>query len=238
MVAGHFATGLALFGWQRDRSLVSFVLLLVGSMLADILWTVLTPLGLEGGYSLGSQEFHQPRLTWSHSVVTTLGWTVLWGGVCYIITRARDGVEPGRMGIFGALTLLTHWVFGDAPFAHSFFLAPGASNLPMLHLYRYPLVAFVIELVAVGVLWAFFMRSVRKPGVPLGIAPHAMLLSLLLLTVMIFLPSFEHRPAVHLDAQPNAILGYLFIILAELTLLSTMYRMLARRLHGAAEAPS
>jgi hypothetical protein len=238
MVAGHFATGLALFGWQRDRSLVSFVLLVMGSMLADILWTVLTPLGLEGGYSLGSQEFHQPRLTYSHSVVTTLGWTVLWGGVCYIITRVRGGVDPGRMGLFGALTVLTHWVLGDAPFAHSFFLAPGASNLPMLHLYRYPIVAFVIELVAVGALWALFMRSVRKPGVPLGNTPYAMLLSLLLLTVMIFLPSFEHRPAVHLDAQPTAILGYLFIILVELALLSGMYRMLARRLSGAAAAPA
>jgi hypothetical protein len=65
-----------------------------------------------------------------------------------------------------------------------------------------------------------------------------MLLTLLVLTVMIFLPSFEHRPAVHLDAQPNQILGYLFIILVELTLLSGMYRMLARRLSGPAAAPS
>lgn len=233
MVAGHFATGLALFGFQRDRSLTSFVLLMVGALLPDILWTVLTPLGLEGGHSLGSQEFHDPRLPYSHSVVTTLVWSALWGAICYAVTRARGGVEPGRMGVLGALTVLTHWIFGDAPFAKAFFLAPGASSIPMLHLYAHILWSFVLELAAVVVLWAFFLRGVRTGGARPGVAPYAMLGAMLLLHVLIFLPSFEHRPAVHLDEQPTAILGFLFLMALTLAVLSGLYRSLARRLREA-----
>lgn len=105
MFIGHFALGLAA---KRFVPRTSLGTLLVAPTLADLLWPAFLLLGLEHARVIpGDNPFLHLWLDdypLSHSLVTLLGWGVLFG----FAYRARTGYARGALVV--GLLVVSHWV--------------------------------------------------------------------------------------------------------------------------------
>ncbi len=227
MIAGHFATGMALSAGHPSRSALPYGLLLLGAMLADLLWCVLTLVGIEGGISLGDLAQHRPRLPWSHTLAPTLVWMVLYAGFCLGVARAARLPAPRRLALLGGLAVALHWLVGDLPVGTGFFLTPAMQiEVPSLHLYAHPPTAFLFEAAFCVAAWALYARSVGG-----GTRPTAMAGLVLLIGLQVFmsLPSLAGNPNVNLDEQPTRILAYLVPSAVAIVVFVSVHALLTRR---------
>ncbi len=227
MIAGHFATGMALSAGHPSRSALAYGLLLLGAMLADLMWCVLTLIGIEGGFSLGDLAQHRPRLPWSHSLAPTLLWTVLYAGFCLGIARAAGFPAPGRLALLAGLSVALHWLVGDLPVGTGFFLTPAMRiEVPSLHLYAHPPTALLLEAVFCVAAWALYARSVGGRTSPAALAGLALLIGL---QVFMSLPLLAGNPSVNLDEHPTRILAYLVPSVVAIAVFTAVHAVLARR---------
>lgn len=199
MFAGHAAMGVALASFAGDARRRVSVLVVGASLAADLAWCVLTLASIEGGRSLGSQAFHQPRLPWSHSLVTT-------DLLALVLAAIGFAIGGTRVAVIVALAVLLHWLVGDVPFGEAFPLTPNGEPIATLHLYaRWP-IAFALELATIVVCCVLARRS-------LGTRFHFVTGGLLALHVLCWVPTFANAPAVDLDAAPARITVYLVMLL-------------------------
>ncbi len=109
MVLGHFGVA---FGAKRLAPRVSLGTLFLACQLADLLWPIFLLAGLErvdivpGLMEASPLEFVDYPFT--HSLLVSLGWGVLAGGIYWLVRRHRAGAW-----VVGAV-VVSHWVL-DVP---------------------------------------------------------------------------------------------------------------------------
>ena len=105
MVIGHYAVGMAAKRWAPETSLGT--LIAAGAFL-DLVWPVLVLLGIEivtvtpGVTPVTPLTF--VSYPWSHSLLTSALWGVLFGAVYFTVRRYRAGA------IAVAVLVVSHWV--------------------------------------------------------------------------------------------------------------------------------
>jgi hypothetical protein len=105
MFIGHFGVALAA---KRIAPRTSLGTLILGAQLLDLLWPILLLLGIEhvriapGITKVSPLDFYDYPI--SHSLATTIGWSVLVGGIYFLVRRYLRGAW-----VVG-LAVLSHWV--------------------------------------------------------------------------------------------------------------------------------
>jgi len=105
MFIGHFAVG---FAAKRVAPRASLGVLLAAPLFLDLLWPVFMLLGIESARIAPGDTRYTPmafdHYPWSHSLLMTLVWALLFGGVYYALTRYRTGALAIGVGV------VSHWV--------------------------------------------------------------------------------------------------------------------------------
>lgn len=219
MYPGHYALGLALHARQKDDRLSVVVYFLVGAQLNDLLWTMLTLAGIEGGHSMGSMAHHEPLLPWSHSLVMHLVWAAVWGCGGGLFFRSRAVAGLGAINV--AVHFVLDWAVEDMPLiplGEAMVHGPGLYDRGMV----LPFVAESLFIVAMW--WAYHRTLQSRAGAKRASASWAALALMLVLHVLLFVPTFQGLPAVDLSAEPNAVLGYTFFLVLGVVLLAACHR--------------
>ncbi|MBV9887429.1 MAG: metal-dependent hydrolase [Acidobacteria bacterium] len=122
MFIGHFAIG---FAAKKFAPRASLAPLLAAPLLSDMLWPVFLLLGWEHArVAPGDTKFSPLDLydfPWSHSLLMTLLWVILFAGAYFLITRYK----PGAIAI--ALGVISHWLLDWITHRPDMPLYPGAS---------------------------------------------------------------------------------------------------------------
>lgn len=105
MFLGHYGVA---FAAKRASPRTSLGMLVLAGEWLDHVWPVLVLLGVEhvrivpGLMAANPLEFYD--YPWSHGLVTALGWSLLVGGVYFLVRRY------GRGGLVVGAVVLSHWV--------------------------------------------------------------------------------------------------------------------------------
>ncbi len=141
MFLGHFAVG---FGAKAAAPKVSLGSLFLAAQFIDLLWPSLLLLGLE---QVRIAPEHPPgppleftHYPFSHSLLAVLGWSVLIGGVYYLLRRERRGA------LVMGLAVLSHWLLDLLVHYPDLPLYPGASPRLGLMLWSLPEIEMIFEL--------------------------------------------------------------------------------------------
>jgi membrane-bound metal-dependent hydrolase YbcI (DUF457 family) len=122
MFIGHFAVG---FASKRLAPRASEGVLLAAPLFLDLLWPVFLTTGLEsvridpGNTAFTPLDLHD--YPWSHSLVMSLVWSVLFGLAYYAFSRYRRGAVVIGLGVF------SHWVFDFVTHRPDMPLWPGSA---------------------------------------------------------------------------------------------------------------
>jgi hypothetical protein len=162
MLVGHLAVGLAAKRAEPELSLGTLVL---GALLADFLWCLLTIGGIEKvevTAGMGAANYWHPMdITWSHSLLTDAIWAFLFAGAWFAIRRR----VLGAWILFA--TVLSHWLLDVVSHRPDMPLAPGVSRYFGLGLWANVPATLIVEggfwLIAL-VLYARATRAARRTG--------------------------------------------------------------------------
>ncbi len=223
MYPAHYALGLAFHSRQKDDRLAVILYFLLGSVLTDLLWTFLTVAGIEGGHSMGSMLYHAPVLPWSHSLAMHAVWAIAWGGLGWALFRGRT------IATLGALNVLVHYILDWAvldmplgPFGDAMFRGPGLYHRGM----AWP---FLVEAITIIGLWLLYDQHLRTGArIQRRAGSFGALIVMLLLHALAFGPTVRDVPAVDLGEQPTAVLGYTFLLLLGIGLLTATHAWATR----------
>jgi hypothetical protein len=186
---GHAAMG---FAAKRAAPRASLGWLLVAPWLLDVLWPTFLLLGIErvriapGITAFGPLDF--TWYPWSHSLVMTLLWAVLTGGIYRAMTRDRSGAW-----VIGGL-VASHWVLDAIAHRPDLPIAPWLPIKIGLGLWYSVAATFIVEgaLFVVGVILYLGATRARDRWGAVG------LWSLVLFLVAIYVSSESGPP------PPNA----------------------------------
>ena len=162
MFIGHFAVG---FASKRIAPRASLAPLLAAPLLADLLWPVFLLLGVEqvsvnppGGNPFLALSF--TSYPWSHSLLMSVVWGVLFGGAYYGFTRY------GRGAWVVAFAVVSHWVLDYVTHIPDLPIAPGSGPVLGLGLWRWPAATLTVELsmFAAGV-WLYASGTTARDGI-------------------------------------------------------------------------
>jgi hypothetical protein len=161
MFIGHFAVG---FAAKRAAPKTPLTVFIVGALFADMLWPILLLLGVEHvrivphpANPFLSLDFES--YPWSHSLVMTLGWALLYAW----LVRARSGNARGAA--WAAIALASHWVLDWVTHVPDLPIAPGLPVRVGLGLWHSVTGTVVTEvaMLAIG-LW-LYLRTTRARSV-------------------------------------------------------------------------
>jgi len=122
MFVGHFAVG---FASKRLAPRSSGGVLLAAPLFLDLLWPMFLTAGLEsvridpGNTAFTPLDLHD--YPWSHSLVMSLVWSVLFGLAYYAYSRYRRGALVVAAGVF------SHWVLDFVTHRPDMPLYPGSA---------------------------------------------------------------------------------------------------------------
>src|SRR4051812_43922629 len=154
MFIGHLAIG---FGAKKAAPRTSLGLLLLASVWSDVVFAVLLFFGIERvtiDPSIGRiVPIRLEYFPWSHSLVMTIVWALLLGGLYYAGRRYRDGA------VWIGLGVLSHWVTDWASHRPDMPIMPGGLVKFGLGLYNHPLATFGVEAVMFSVGVGLYVRS-------------------------------------------------------------------------------
>ena len=123
MFTGHFAVGLAA---RKAAPNTSFPVLLTAAIFLDILWPPLVLLGIEhfridpGNTAVTPLDFYDYPI--SHSLATTVVWSVLFALVYFLFTRY------GRGAFIAGLAVASHWLLDFITHAPDLPIVPGGTR--------------------------------------------------------------------------------------------------------------
>ena len=156
MFIGHFAVG---FAAKRIAPRASLGALLAAPLLLDLLWPVFLLLGVEqvAIHPPGGNPFLTLSFTsypWSHSLVMSVVWGALFGGVYYALTR----YGRGSWVIVGAV--VSHWVLDVVTHRPDVPLSPWSGGLIGFGLWNSVWATVIVEslMFAAGV-WLYTSKT-------------------------------------------------------------------------------
>ncbi len=151
MFIGHFAVG---FAAKRAAPRASLGPLLAAPLLLDLLWPIFVLLGwervrIEPGYTAFNPLVLE-HFPWSHSLLMSLVWGALFGGLYWMRARYRAGAIVIGLGV------VSHWVLDWLTHTPDMPLWPGASPLLGLGLWNSVVGTVLVEsLMFVGAVWLY-----------------------------------------------------------------------------------
>jgi membrane-bound metal-dependent hydrolase YbcI (DUF457 family) len=156
MFIGHFAVG---FGCKQAAPRASLGPLMAAPLLLDLLWPIFLLLGIEtvridpGNTAFTPLDLHD--YPYSHSLVMSLVWAVLFGGVYYAASRYARGALVIAAAVF------SHWVLDFVTHRPDLPLFPGSARFVGLGLWssRAGTIAVETTMFAIGV-W-LYVRCTR-----------------------------------------------------------------------------
>lgn len=145
MFIGHFAAGLLS---RKNESLPSLAMMFIAVQLLDFIWPVLVLLGIEtlsiepGITKLTPLNFE--FYPYSHSLLTALLWSFLFGLGYYLFTKKRIG------SFVLAGLVMSHWVLDYFTHRPDLPITPFSDTKVGLGLWNYPVIEIVIEVLLFG----------------------------------------------------------------------------------------
>ncbi len=123
MFIGHYALG---FAAKKVTPKVSLGTLFLSVQLLDLIWPILILLGIEhvkinpGDTAFTPLDFYDYPI--SHSLVTSLGWSVLLGVIYFLVKRYPRGAWVVGAGVF------SHWVLDFITHRPDLPFSPGSTE--------------------------------------------------------------------------------------------------------------
>ena len=156
MLLGHYG---AAFAAKRYAPRTSLGTLVLAAELLDELWPIFLLVGLEqvriapGNMAANPLEFVHYPIT--HSLLGAIGWSVLLGGIYFVIKR------DGRNAVIVGLAVLSHWVLDVPMHKPDLELWPGSDMRVGLGAWRSIPLTIAIELVVFGAGLVMYLRASR-----------------------------------------------------------------------------
>ncbi|HEY5146935.1 MAG TPA: hypothetical protein VII82_09215 [Polyangiaceae bacterium] len=123
MFIGHLAVG---FASKRLAPRASLGPLMAAPLLLDLVWPIFVLVGIERIHVDPGNTAFTPiafdSYPWSHSLVTSVGWALLFAGVYYAVTRYALGAAVMAAGV------VSHWLLDAASHRPDMPLYPGATS--------------------------------------------------------------------------------------------------------------
>lgn len=154
MFLAHFAVG---FAAKRAAPRASLGTLFLGAQFIDLLWPTFLLLGIESaritpGIPQGIAFEHYP---WSHSLLATLVWGALLGGVYFIVRRDRS------TALVLGLLVPSHWLLDALVHRPDLPLAPGSASRVGLGLWDSLPLTLALEFGALALGVWLYLRTTR-----------------------------------------------------------------------------
>lgn len=156
MFVGHFAVSLAS---KKPAPQVSLGTLFIAAQFLDLIWPIFLVLGIEsvkivpGDTVFTPLDLHDYPI--SHSLLTVLGWSALFGGVYYAMKRSM------RAAIILGVAVFSHWLLDFITHRPDMPLYPGSATYVGLGLWN----SFAGTLMVEGLLFAgavlIYVRSTK-----------------------------------------------------------------------------
>lgn len=154
MFVGHIAVALAA---KKAAPKISLGTLAIAVTFVDLLWPVFLLLGIEhvridpGNTAFTPLDFYDYPI--SHSLLTTIGWSIGFGFVYYVVRRSR------RSAMILAGCVASHWVLDFISHRPDMPLMPGISNYVGLGLWNSVPATIIVEgaIFTIGIL--IYLRS-------------------------------------------------------------------------------
>ena len=162
MFLGHFAVG---FASKRAAPRASLGVLMAAPLFADLLWPIFLVAGIEsvridpGNTAVTPLDLHD--FPWSHSLVTSLAWSVVLAAAFWAATRYARGAFVVGVGVF------SHFVMDFVAHRPDLPLYPGSPRSVGLGLWssRPGTLATEATLFALGVaIYARTTRAINRRG--------------------------------------------------------------------------
>jgi hypothetical protein len=157
MFIGHNAVG---FASKRAAPEVSLGWLMAAPLFLDLIWPFFLLLGWEHVIiQPGATKFTPLILDipYSHSLVTSIGWSILYGGVYWLLKRNRRGAVVLAFGVF------SHWILDAIAHRPDLPLYPGSHTMIGLGLWNSVAGTFIVEgLMFVVGLWLYLKTTRAK----------------------------------------------------------------------------
>ncbi|HWA33956.1 MAG TPA: metal-dependent hydrolase [Cyclobacteriaceae bacterium] len=140
MFIGHYALGL---GSKKFNAAPSLAMMFIAVQLLDLLWPIFTLLGIEsftidpGNTALTPLNF--TSYPWSHSLLMSIVWGIVLGGIYYLFTKNRPG------SLLLALLVISHWLLDFITHRPDLQLSPFSETRVGLGLWNHPVLEPVIE---------------------------------------------------------------------------------------------
>jgi len=155
MFIGHYGVALAA---KRAAPRTSLGVLIMAAQLVDLVWPVLLITGIEH-VRLTTTDNPFLRLTfesypWTHSLLMTVVWGVLAGGVYAVLRRDRTG------GVIVGALVVSHWMLDWLMHLPDLPLYPGGPRVG-LGLWRSMDATMIVEAVVFAVGLVMYARSTR-----------------------------------------------------------------------------
>ena len=156
MFIGHLAVGLAS---KRAAPRTSLGWLMAAPMFLDLLFPLLLIAGVEHASIVPNPDpflrMSLDDIAWSHSLVTSVIWSVAGGALYWRTTRYGRGAMVIGLGIF------SHWVLDAITHQPDMPLWPGSGTRIGFGLWRWPAATIVIEMAMfLGAAW-IYARTTR-----------------------------------------------------------------------------
>jgi membrane-bound metal-dependent hydrolase YbcI (DUF457 family) len=182
MFIGHFAVG---FASKQAAPRASLGPLMAAPLLLDLLWPVFLLIGIEsvridpGNTAFTPLDLHD--YPWSHSLLMSLVWSVLFAGLYGAATRYRRGAVVVGLGVF------SHWVLDFVTHRPDMPLYPGSARFVGLGLWnsRSGTIAVETAMFVIGV-WLYVRCTRPRNGTgKIALAALVALLSLFYVTTVL-----------------------------------------------------
>lgn len=211
MFIGHY--GPAVFDTQRGHGqpIVTLWQGFLAVQALDILWSILTILGIEGA---GSMIEGQPLfdIHWSHSLVTSLLLALMCAGIFRFLKPAA-----GMRGFWVIAGLVfSHWILDLIVHRPDLPLYPGSEMMFGFSLWNFPIAAYALEMGLMAAGFLFWQKVTKATSQKYTIAIWVLFVVMALLqAVVILMPGLAVQAGTFdmTDGVQGPALGYTSLII-------------------------
>lgn len=141
MLLGHYGIALA---FKKAAPRTSLAILVMAANFLDLLWPIFLLFGWEKvsiipGITVLS-PFDFTFYPFSHSLLATIMWSAVFGGIYFAITKYRRGA------LAVAIAVTSHWILDALVHRPDLPLGLGKSTLIGLGLWNFPTITLILEL--------------------------------------------------------------------------------------------